>query len=256
MTPARPRRWVHAASLYVWIAYLIVPAEGWGFFHGRPLGLLSIAALAAASWVAFTRGTSPWRLVAITLVLKAGIGTTAIVPRGFAARYYANANFAGPAERSIEPADAAFTRTDSRLRFGVDNEPDVPLEFLNDLRYNFYRETEPDRNALPFSVTWEGFWRVTSAEPQRIYVVFSARVEANPRWTGVVTLSPGFHRVAITWAVPQGGARQFDAGQIVNQHDEPFVACGLAAGAVHAHRAVEREPPWNHPGATSPLSRS
>jgi hypothetical protein len=232
-----PRASLRAVSLAVWVAYLVVPVEGWGLFHGRPLGLLSTTALAVVCWVAFERrSAAPWRVVAIALALKVGIGTTAIVPRGFAARYYANANFAGPVERGTEPSDASFTRTDHRLRFGIDDEPDVLLAFFNDeVRFNFYNEKDPDRGTLPFSATWQGFWEVRSDTPQALYVVspagaaqitvgdtFSARVEPGARWTGVVALPPGYHRVAIIWSVPQGGARQFDAGRIVEGHDEPF----------------------------------
>ena len=30
--------------------------------------------------------------------------------------------------------------------------PDVPLPFFNELRFNYYKETDPDRASLPFSV--------------------------------------------------------------------------------------------------------
>ena len=237
--PARaaPRTWLNAVSICIWIVYLVVPVEGWGLFPGRPLGLLPATALAVACWVAFARGTTSalLRVVAIALVLKIGLGATLLVPHGFAALYYANANFSGPAERGTEPADAAFTRTDHRLSFGIERGPDVPLEFFNDVRFNFYQETDADRNALPFSVSWQGLWRVTSAGPQRLYVRspggatqisvgdnFSARVAPGENWTGAVTLAPGFHRVAIAWSVPQGGVRRFEAGRIVDGHEEPF----------------------------------
>jgi hypothetical protein len=236
-TRAEPRATRRAASLGVWIAYLLLSVEGWGLFQGRPLGLLSTTALGIVCWLALARGsTARWRVVAMALALKVCIGTFAIVPRGFSARYYANANFAGPPEPSIEPADASFSRTDHRLRFGIDEEPDVPLAFFNDQdRFNFYREHEPDRGTLPFSATWQGYWRVTSDAPQTLYVsspagaaqisvgdTFATRVEPGERWTGAVTLSPGFHRVTIAWSVPQGGARQFDAGRVVDGHDQPF----------------------------------
>ena len=42
------------AAACVWSAYLLVPADGWGLFHGRPLGLLPIIALAAVWWLAHT----------------------------------------------------------------------------------------------------------------------------------------------------------------------------------------------------------
>ena len=228
---------MRAVPLCVWVAYIVVPVEGWGLLPGRPLGFLATTALAIVCWAAFVRRPPlPWSGVAIALVLKVVVGLSVLVPHGFAARYYANTNFAGPIELSTEPADDAFSRTDHRLRFGIDNQPDVPLAFFNDQeRFNFYRENEPDRNALPFSVTWQGFWRVTSQAPQALYVsspagavqigvgdTFSARLEPGERWTGVVTLPPGLHRVTIAWSVPQGGARQFGAGRIVDGQERPF----------------------------------
>ena len=236
-TRAEPHAWLRAAATAAWVLYLVVPVEGWGLFPGRPLGLLPTTALAIVCWLAFARGsTARWGVVAIALALKISVGTLGLVPRGFSARYYANANFAGPPEPSTEPADASFSRTDHRLRFGIDDEPDVPLAFFNDQdRFNFYRENEPDRGTLPFSVTWQGWWRVPSDAPQALYVSspagaaqisvgdsFSARVGPGERWRGAVTLSPGFHRLTIAWSVPQGGARRFEAGRIVDGRDQPF----------------------------------
>lgn len=257
-TRAEARASVRVASTVAWIAYLVVPVEGWGLFHGRPLGLLPAAALAIVCWLAFARGSpARWRLVTMALALKVVVGTFALVPHGFSARYYANDSFAGPPEPGTEPADAAVSRTDHRLRFGIDDAPDVPLGFFNDQdRFNFYREGDPDRATLPFSVTWQGFWRVASDAPQALYVsapagaaqinvgdTVSARVEPGRRWTGTATLSPGLHRVTITWSVPQGGARQFAAGTIVDGHEHPFdddtiVRRRTSAAVVAADRAV------------------
>ena len=103
-------------------------------------------------------------------------------------------------------------------------------------RFNYYKEIDPDRAQLPFSVTWQGFWRVTVERPETLYLVspggtaemnvgdsvLSVCVPAGERWTGVVMLPPGFHRVTIAWSVPAGGARQFDAGWIVDGRDRPF----------------------------------
>ena len=84
----------------MWAAYIVLPVEAWGLFTGRPLGLLATTTLAVVCWLAFARRTAlPWLAILTVLVLKATVGTIASVPRGFAARYYANANFAGPAER-------------------------------------------------------------------------------------------------------------------------------------------------------------
>jgi hypothetical protein len=224
------------ASLCVWLAYLVIPVEGWGLFHGRPLGLLGAAALAAAWWVAFARGSpKATAIVAMALVLKVLIGGALIVPRGFAAQYFANATFAGPVERSAEPADPAATRTDHQLRFGFENGVDVPLAFFNDLRFNYYRDGDPDRATLPFSVSWLGLWRVTKPGAQPLYArspggavqivigdAFSARVEPGEYWTGAPVLPTGQHRLAIAWAVPAAGARQIEVGRIVDGREVPF----------------------------------
>ena len=97
---------MRAVPLCVWVAYIVAPVEGWGFFPGRPLGFLATTALAIVCWAAFARRTAlPWPGAAIALVLKVVLGLSVLVPHGFAARYYANANFAGPIEASTEPAD-------------------------------------------------------------------------------------------------------------------------------------------------------
>jgi hypothetical protein len=225
------------ATLCLWIAYIVTPVAGWGLFGGRPLGPLSTVALAAVCWVAFARleGRHYARAGTAALLLKIALGTTTLVPRGFEARYYANAAFSGAVESSTESPGAGITRIDHRLRFGGDRAPDVPLAFLNELRFNYYKDTDPDRAALPFSVAWQGLWRVTGAGPQRLYVhapggsvfltvgdTFSTRIDAIDTWTGDVNLPAGVHRVAIGWAVPQGGARRFDAGTVVNGREEPF----------------------------------
>jgi hypothetical protein len=223
-------------SLFVWLAYLIAPMEGWGLFHGRPLGVISTATLAVACWIASARGSIPLvRIVAIALALKLLAGSALLLPRGFDARYYANAAFAGPIEGGTEPADQGMSRTDDRLRFGRERAPDLPLEFFNDLRFNYYLPTHPTRTALPFSVFWQGLWRAPTGGPQQLYVhspggavevvvgtSFRARVEPSVTWTAIVNLEAGFHPVTIALAVPQGGVRQFEAGRVVSGHEEPF----------------------------------
>ena len=90
-TRTEPRAWLRVAATAAWIAYLLVPVEGWGLFPGRPLGLLPTTALALVCWLAFARvSTARWRVVAIALALKVCVGLLAIVPHGFSARYYAN----------------------------------------------------------------------------------------------------------------------------------------------------------------------
>jgi hypothetical protein len=231
----RTRAWAGTAAACAWSAYLVVPVDGWGIVHGRPLGLLSLAALAAVWWVV-RAGASPGpvRIAVAALALKIAVGSL-LVPHGFGARYYANEHFSGTVERGTEPADNSFTRTDGRLRFGAANGPDLPLDFFNDLRFNHYRPTDPDRATLPFSVIWTGFWRVTTDGRQQLYVhsprgdvqinigeSFRVRVPPSGTWTGAVDLPAGLHRLTITLSEPQGGDRRFEAGRVVDGREEPF----------------------------------
>ena len=249
---------LNLAAIGLWIAYVVSPVPGWGLFGGRPLGVLSTVALAAMCWLAFAGSGSPEPfaprlsarsakalagrgsielpyVVGAALLLKIALGTLGLVPRGFEARYYANAAFSGPVESGTESPAAGITRIDHRLRFGRPRAPDVPLAFVNELRFNYYKDTDPERTALPFSVAWQGMWHVTAPGLQQLYVhapggavfitvgnAFSTRLNASDSWTGEVTLPAGFHRIAVGWAVPQGGARRFEAGRLAGGREEPF----------------------------------
>jgi len=223
------------------LAYIVAPVRDWGWLEGRPLGVLSTAALAAVCWLWAgphrdeLRRT--WYTIAIAgaLLLKVGVGPMLIVPRGFDARYYANSRFEPPVQPSAESWDPSFTRVDRRLRFGVDGSPDVPVAFFNELRYSYYRETEPRREGLPFSVMWQGFWRVTEAGRQRLYAhspggdlsitigdTFSEHIDRPEAWTSEVDLPAGYHRVMIAWSIPQDGARGLDVGRVVDGQEAPF----------------------------------
>src|SRR5579872_1073620 len=230
---------LRAASLLVWLAYLLVPVEGWGLFHGRPLDVLSTATLCAACWLALA-GRQPSRarvaLVLVAIAAKLTLGSAALIPRGFSARYYANPTFAGAAEQSAEPAPPSVTRIDRRLRFGFDDGPDVPLAFFNDeRRFNFYRADEPDRATLPFSVTWQGLWRIDRGGPQTLFLdvaggkarlavgeTWTESVDQGQHWTGTMTLPSGYHRITLSWAVPPGATRRIAAGIVVNGREQPF----------------------------------
>jgi hypothetical protein len=222
-------------AVALWLAYLVVPVDGWGLFPGRPLGALPLVVLSAVCWLAFAgESIAGPVLMATALAAKLALGLVLIVPHGFVARYYANASFAAPVERSLDSMDRSFTRIDPQLRFGVGDARDLPLEFFNDTQFNYYKDTEPDRQTLPFSVVWSGVWRVERDGPQMLYVrapsgavdiSFDAReplrVDARD-WRGTVTLPPGQHRVLIAWSVPQGGARQFEAGQVIGGAERPL----------------------------------
>ncbi len=250
-------RWHPAVIAVLWVIYLVAPVRRWGLFEGRPLDLLSTAAVAAVGWLAFRRQLNRGgRLVALALLLKCVLGPTLLLPRGFDARYYANPDFADPIEISIEPSEPTFTRIDRRLRLGFERGPDAPVWFFNDLRFNYYRDTEPKREGLPFSVLWQSTWRVARPTAERVYVrspggsvdltiggIFSGRIEPSERWFADLTLPAGQHRVSIAWSVPQDAPRRFEAGHVVDGRDVPFdesmtLRRRAGSGAIVADRAI------------------
>jgi hypothetical protein len=238
----RPRDAVNLRRIAtaMWAAYLVVPVAGWGLFTGRPLGALSALVIAALGLIWYVSGDVPAaRTVTAALVLKLALGATLLLPAGFAARYYANAEFAGPIETSAEPAPAGHTRVDARLRFGGDGEPDLPVHFTNDVnRFNFYLPGQPDRTTLPVSVAWEGRIRVVDAGPQRFYAradgaAVTIAIDGNPlaaivpparEWRGGRDLQRELHDLRVTLSIPGGASRRFEAGRIVDGRDEPFDA--------------------------------
>lgn len=115
-----------------------------------------------------------------------------LVDRGFAARYYSNDSWSPPAERSVEFRNDSFTRRDERLAFGTSGEPDLPLHFFNDLRFNFYRPSDPQREQLAYSVEWNGFLR-HDADPSSVtfYVAAGEGVSAEFAIGGRQVIAPG-----------------------------------------------------------------
>lgn len=226
----------HLAPL-LWLAYLIVPVEGWGLFDGRPLGVIESLAVAVMCWL-WWAGRAPRAAVwgAAALVAKIALGLTLLLPRGFDARYHANAEFAGPVERGTEPAEYGFTRVDPQLSFGSAGNPDLPVHFFNDnSRFNFYLPQDPSRATLPASVIWEGWLHVERPGVRRIYLRTAgsatlsigdgeAAVLQPPatEWVGYPEFQQGFQRIRITLAIPQGTARTFEAGWTLDGLERPF----------------------------------
>jgi len=226
----------------LWLLYVVMPIEGWGLLNGRPLGAIEALALLSLVWLWWIRRSVPFTVLAVVaLIAKVAIGGWLIAPRGFEARYYANPTFTAPVERGVEPADPGFTRTDRRLSFGRPGDPHLPVHFLNDIaRFNFYLPTQPARESLPVSVTWEGWIHAPRAATKRLYVRFASgqatvtigdaatqtiaasKLTSGDAWTGYAPLRAGFEHIVITLAIPQGGDRTFDAGWLVNGEERPF----------------------------------
>lgn len=220
----------------LWLAYLIVPVEGWGLFDGRPLAAFESLAVALMCWL-WWAGRAPRAAAwgAVALAAKIALGMTLLLPRGFDATYYANAEFTGVVEQSAEPAGPGLTRVDREVRFGAGGR-DLPLHFFNDnSRFNFYLPTEPSRATLPTSVIWEGWLQVDRPGVRRIYlraagpatVSIGDRVSGALRppateWVGYPELQPGFQKIRITLSLPQGASRTLDAGWTRDGDERPF----------------------------------
>lgn len=214
----------------------MVPSRGSGWLDGVPLGPIEAAAVPLVWWAwAACRRLPGARLLMALVIAKTALGA-ALVERGFEARYYANAEWAAPVERSTDFRDRPYTRRDEQLAFGT-GLADLPLHFFNDLRFNFNSPTEPDRDRLAYSVVWEGVLRV---EDNRRPTTFYVRADdsavgglwidgrsllvldrASPR-TGSVALEPGWHRLRVSVAAPYGASRQFEAGEMVGDVRRPF----------------------------------
>lgn len=220
-----------------WTAYIVAPAAGWGWLDGLPLGWAEAAALALVwwTWAGARRLPGSWIFVALALA-KLALGGV-FIDRGFAAHYYANDSWTPPAERSIEFPGEPFTRRDERLAFDPDGRPHLPLHFFNDLRFNFYRPEEPQRDRLAYSVEWTGVLRTGSDAAERVFyldpgsgVSSSLSIDGRPlltldtgsRRSGPVRLDNGWHAVTVMVRAPYGASRRIEAGEIVDGVQHPF----------------------------------
>lgn len=160
-------------------------------------------------------------LFAIAL-LKLALATTSL-PHGLVARYYANADFHGPPEASIEYRLPGATRIDTSIDFapvgfGWGVKP-FPIWFFNDSRrFNFYKPGEPDRKRLPFSVRWDGFVRAPTTEPITWRLVTEQEAilallgqpllsTSEGRSEATLALQPGWHPVSLSYVWKGQGPR-------------------------------------------------
>jgi hypothetical protein len=221
-----------------------MPAAGWGLLHGVPAGLAGAAILFAIWWTWWYRGALPgrWTLVVlVTVKLVAGLGIS--IERGLQADYFANAQWAPPIERSTDFRSRSFTRIDRQLDFGGPGRPDFPLYFVNNVaRLNF---SEPERENLPFSVTWQGYVRAPRAEDRRQFYLRGTGVTAELWVDGAQTvhLDPsevdafdralwpaGNRHLTVRLSVPAGASRRFEAGYVDPDGKQiPFDATNISA---------------------------
>ena len=221
----------------LWSVYIIIPAAGWGWLNGPPLGRWEAAALALVWWAwAAERHLPGLRILTILVVAKLALGGV-FVDRGLAAQYYANDTWTPPVERSAELREPGVTRHEERLAYGAAGQPDLPLYFFNDLRFNFIEPGDPKEDRLAYSAEWRGFLRHDdNASPVTFYLETAAGVSgelslddrsvialdsATPR-SGSITLQSGWHVVRIRVKAPYGSGRRVEAGEIVDGTKRPF----------------------------------
>lgn len=210
---------------------MVVPTKPIGFADGlpadHPLDLWIVFLLVGGFFIA------PWsidpprvpRLALVLLavgLLKLALATTSL-PHGLVARYYANPDFQGPPEASIEYRLPGATRIDRTIDFapvgfGWGVKP-FPLWFFNDIqRFNFFKSGEPDRKRLPFSVRWDGFvkapttepltWRLATDQEATLGLLGQSLLStAEGRHEATLALRPGWHPVSLTYVWRGRGPR-------------------------------------------------
>jgi hypothetical protein len=231
----------------LWTAYVLMPAAGWALVHGVPIGLTGAAVLFVIWWTWWFGGMLPGRRALVVLVilkLVSGLGVS--IERGLEADYFANAQWAPPVERSTDFHSRSFTRIDRRLDFGGPGRPGLPVYFFNDVaRFNFYQRGEPNRDDLPFSVTWQGYMRAPRAEDRRQFYLRGTGVTAELWVDGAQTvrLDPtgpdafdralwpaGVRHLTVRLSMPSGAPRRFEAGYVDSDGRQiPFDATNIAA---------------------------
>ena len=165
------------------LIYLALPGHPLGWLSGLPLRPLGLAALVALALVLFaasplariSRALPLFWLFTALATFKLAIAVAA-PPYGLEASYYVKSEGSAVPERSTEFPTLAATRLDRELSFEADR---FPLYFFNDnVRFNFYREDEPDRASLPFSAHWSGLLEIPAEGEYRFWltVLGSARL--------------------------------------------------------------------------------
>lgn len=239
LTAARVETRHRLPALLIWIAYFVIPNDAGGLVHGIPLGPIEAAALLMLAWLGLVGVRIPGaQFVAILLAVTYVTGAAIPGEGGFRARYLANAAGGGGHERSTEFTNAAFTRIDRELHFDTERRQ-FPLPFFNDnSRFNFYKAGEPQRRYLEFAVRWSGLWWVERADT-RLYIdapaasgqIFIDGEEAiavgaaggSPA-VREVSLTPGWHRLDVTFSSPYASGRAFSSGIMDGDARKPFDA--------------------------------
>lgn len=249
---------IPAIAPLVWTAYILLPVAGWRWLDGGPLGPLEAAALAFVWWIwAADRRIAGGVVIAGLLVAKVAVGAL-LVDRGLAAQYYANESWSPPVEPSLDFRRRDITRVDQSTAFGDDTQPDLPLHFVNELRFNHLGADQPARDRLAYSVVWSGHIDGDGAD-RTFYLNAGERIRgelsidgralvaidgaANGRATAPLT--PGWHALTIRVAAPYGAGRRIEAGEIVKGMRRPFDDGRVYVNAVgEVRRNLDRIGRW------------
>jgi hypothetical protein len=200
------------------VAYVMTPGAPDVPLAGLPIGQAGIVTLVlvVGAWL-WTRRTAPpvrFALVAVLVLLAViKLSLAAVTPQsGWLARYYANATFEPPVERSLDFRHLPATRIDRVLAF---KETQFPVHFFNNRGYNqgVYREW-----TMPFSVSWTGYVTVSEPVDAKGALAVNGRAEVwlDGARVGVITaaggqtgtgdfvlrLTPGTHQIEFRYQKP------------------------------------------------------
>lgn len=251
-------RWLSAPC--AWTAFIAVPVAGWTWLDGLPLGPFEVLCVALIWWVwAIDRSALGWRVLLALTAAKVLAGMLLVTP-GLSARYYANAEWAAPVERSVDLRSHDITRRDRRIAFGGPAQPDLPVHFFNDLRFNFL---QPDRTLLPYSVQWDGFFRHDGpARTRTLYLDAATGVtgelaldgrpvlalDGTGHRSGAIVVAPGWHAITVRMAAPYGSHRRAEAGELVDGVKRPFGGRNVIAAPVSPTRLLADAALWRLAG--------
>jgi 4-amino-4-deoxy-L-arabinose transferase-like glycosyltransferase len=185
--------------------YLIAPGHPDLMFGGLPLGqsgtVFLIALIGAWAWTRDVSGrTHSWPVATVGAAIALKLAFAWLAPHsGWLAHYYANDNFAPPAQRSLDFLDLPGTRIDRQLSF-VDTE--FPVHFFNDRAFSFGLRREATE---AFSVHWRGYLhaedRMVLEPASRGALEVIVDGQAAPP---TVVIEPGEHLVEVKYQKPRG----------------------------------------------------
>jgi len=204
------------------LTYLLAPGHPLSLLRGVPLdyvGLILFAGLGIALYgLGFPRNgrwTAILAVVGVSLVFAKLALWSSAPDYGLAASYYSRNRIGGPPERSTVFRAAAFTRLDAQP-----GQTSFPRYFFNDVeRFNFYEAGQPDRQALPFAVRWDGYLHAPASasypfalsangtaalwvDEQPLLTVSARAAEQEDRAT--LALSAGAHPIRIEYVDASG----------------------------------------------------